>query len=76
MDTRKHNNRKNQSNLLQLIEKTSQENLVKFTKDQTLHKFKHITASLEVIWKVWKSSRRLFGIPKFKAGKVKYKREI
>ena len=31
------NNTKNKSNLLQLIEKTSQENLVKFTKNQTLH---------------------------------------
>ena len=31
------NNTKNKSNLLQLIEKTSQENLVKFTKDKTLH---------------------------------------
>ena len=42
----KHSNTKNQSNLLQLREKNSQENLVKFTKDQTLHQFKHIKISL------------------------------
>ena len=49
----KHNNRKNQSNLLQLREKNSRENLVKFTKDKPLHKFKDITLSLEVFSEVF-----------------------
>ena len=33
----KDNNTKKKSNLLQLMDKTSQKNLVKFIKDQTLH---------------------------------------
>ena len=40
-------NKKKESNLRKLKEKTSQENLVKFTRDKTLHKFKHITLSLK-----------------------------
>ena len=58
----KHNNAKKYSNLLQLREKNSQENLVKFTKDKVFHKFKDITLSLKVFWEVFQQKTSLMRI--------------